>query len=346
MDPTLIERKSKNSVRVSLNNLSANNALEYKFCANLTKRLVSWSTDRSVEFVILDHAPEMRVFCAGMNMEDLAFLGSGGFKQALSELKCLYRLLDVIANFPKPIITFMDGRTCGAGVGLSILGSHQVATENTAITLPQTGLGFFPDAGATWYLPRLPGEFGTWMALTGARVVGFDAYSNGLSSHYCSSSEVSSLKRDLIKHGLSALNETFAPSMNALCDKQAEVDHLFAGACVTQILKRLDCADGWARQQAKKIRAKSPLSTKIALRQIRTGNYLDSVSDALRIEYRIGSRLVRSSNFSEGVRAMILDKDYNPKWRPPNLLGASKDLVAQYFSPVRSGEFCSFAEID
>ena len=210
--------------------------------------------------------------------------------------------------------------------------------------MPETGIGLFPDVGGTWFLPRLKGELGTWLALTGARLKGGDVTAVGLATHFCASEAVPDLKRALITHGVDALNGLKEAPECSFASQFSEINDMFAGDCAVQIKGRLKKGSHWAKRQATKICAKSPLSTKIALRQMRTGRFLETLQDALKIEYRIASRLVRSRDFHEGVRAVLLDKDHCPNWNPPSIRSTTFDMVSQYFTPLDACEL-SFLEI-
>ena len=239
----------------------------------------------------------------------------------------------------------MDGITMGGGVGLSVHGTFQIATERTVFAMPETGIGLIPDVGGTWFLPRLRGELGTWLALTGARLKGSDVAAVGLASHFYPSSALPKLKEELTKRGVKALERSLLNRECSFAEHFEEIDLLFSGTCAKDIESRLRRGSSWAKRQSTKFNAKSPLSTKITLRQLRTGAYLGSLQDALRIEYRIASRLVRSREFHEGVRAAIIEKDHLPRWRPSSIHETTFDMVAKYFSPLERNEL-SFLEIE
>lgn len=313
-------------------------------CQDIVNALVAWADDDSVELVIVDHAEATRGFCAGGDLVLLADSGASYGDEARRFFETEYRLINLIARYPKPYVAIMDGLVMGGGAGISINGTYQVATERTVFAMPETGVGLFPDVSATWFLPRLQGELGTWIALTGARIKGTDVAAIGLATHYCEAQNLTELKVALSQNGICALADYHTNSAFSLKHLQQSIDRLFEGDCATAILSRLEAGNDWANNQAVKLRAKSPLSTKIALRQLRTGPFLDSVSDALRIEYRIASRLVCSANFKEGVRAVLIDKDHCPNWRPSKLQSVTYDHVSKYFTPMPGRELTFLRE--
>ena len=324
--------------RITLDRPAAFHALDRRMCDAITNALIDWMNDDQVEFVLIDHREGTRGFCAGGDIAMLSESGRSDARQAQAFFKAEYRLNSLISSYPKPYIAVIDGVTMGGGVGLAVHGTYQIATDRTIFAMPETGIGLFPDVGGTWFLPRLQGELGTWLALTGAKLKGSDVVSVGLATHYCASDQTRQLKRDLCKNGIRILDEYTSEAKFSLAERLDEIDVLFAGDNAIAIRARLEKGSAWAKSQATKLKAKSPLSTKIALRQLRTGRYLSSLEDALRIEYRIASRLVQSRDFHEGVRACIIDKDFYPRWMSPSLSMAIGDEVAKYFTPLKSGE--------
>lgn len=333
----LISKEGK-AGRITLNNPKGLHALNQAVCEAITSALLNWRDDDAVEFILVDHMVGSRGFCVGADVSMLAESGKGGGKAACAFFQAEYRLTDLISRYPKPYVAIMDGVTKGGGLGLSIHGSHQIATERTVVSMSETGIGLCPDVGGTWFLSRLPNELGTWLALTGAQLKGMDAVAVGFATHYCDGAQLPKLKTKLIENGLSALEGYVLNAAFSMADREQEIKHLFSSDCANVIKSRLERGSNWAKSQATKFNAKSPLSTKIALRQMRTGRYLDSIQHALRLEYRIATRLVRSRNFHEGVRAMQQDKDYLPYWKPASMQKATYDAVAKYFTPMDAQE--------
>ena len=321
------------------------NALNLEMCELLNQQLLAWLEAPEIELVVISHHPEGRGFCAGGDIAMLAASGADDGVAANHFFRTEYRLNDLISQYPKPIVTIMDGVTMGGGVGLSIHATYQVATERTVFAMPETGIGLFPDVGGTWFLPRLEGEIGTWLALTGVRLEGKDVLAVGLATHYCASERVAALKSDLARRGIAALASHECTAEFSQARHLPELNAAFSGNCVKQIIKKLNRGSPWAQEQARRLNAKSPLSSKVALRQMRTGPFLSSLREALRIEYRIARRMVSTVNFKEGVRATVIDKDHLPRWYPRAFHLATYDHVSKFFTPIGMQEL-SFPEYD
>ncbi len=254
-----------------------------------------------------------------------------------------YPLNVAIKNFAKPYVALIDGLVMGGGVGVSLHGSHRVAGDKFAFAMPEVGIGFFPDVGATWFLPRLPGELGTYCGLTGERLAGADALAAGLVTHRVASARFPELIDALAgAEPVDAVLARFAePAGEApLRPRLAAIDRLFAGSSVEDILAALDkeaasqSADAeWAAKTAATMRTKSPLSLKIALQQVRRGKQWDFAA-CMRAEFRIVSRIVHGHDFYEGVRAVIVDKDNKPRWQPASLAEVGETQVERHFAPL------------
>jgi enoyl-CoA hydratase/carnithine racemase len=206
--------------------------------------------------------------------------------------------------------------------------------------MPEVGIGFFPDVGATWLLPRLPGQLGSYCALTGERLDAADAMACGIATHRVQSAAFPDLIEGLCGAvAVDALLAAFAqpPGEGTLMRHRSAIDRLFAGDRVEDILARLDAEIGphgdFARRTAATIRAKSPLSLKVALALLRRGWMLD-FDECMRTEYRAVSRIVRAEDLYEGIRAVIIDKDQAPHWRPSALEAISEAEVERYFAPL------------
>jgi enoyl-CoA hydratase len=232
----------------------------------------------------------------------------------------------------------------GGGVGVSLHGSHRVAGERYQFAMPEVGIGFFPDVGATYALPRLPGRTGTYLALTGERVRTADALALGLATHAVPSAQLAALREALcagepVEEALAAASR--APGEAPLARERPVIDACFSGTSVAEILERLDHAgaDGsaLAQKSAALIRAKSPTSLAVAIEQMRRGRDLD-FEEAMRTEFRIVCRLIRGHDFYEGVRATIIDKDGAPRWRPAHLEEVDPAEIERHFSDLDQAE--------
>jgi enoyl-CoA hydratase len=279
-----------------------------------------------------------RAFSAGGDLRRLYDLGRAGrHEEALDFWRDEYALNAAIKHYPKPYVSLIDGIVMGGGVGVSVHGSHRVAGDKFLFAMPEVGIGFFPDVGATWFLPRLPGGLGAYCALTAERLRAADAVASGVATHRVPSCRLGDLLDGLCGTvSVDALLGAFAePAGEGPVGKLRDmIDRHFAAETVEDILAGLDGDGGEAGPtMAAAIRAKAPLSLKIALAQVRRGRHW-SFDDCMRAEFRIVSRIVRGEDFYEGVRAVIIDKDNAPRWRPASLAEVGAADVERHFAPL------------
>ena len=339
--------------RFTLDRPDALHALNTRMCQGMLNALQDWKTDDAVHIVMVDHADGTRGFCAGGDIRMLAESGSTDGQDARTFFATEYRLNTAIHNFPKPYIAILDGVTMGGGVGLSVHGSHRVSTERTLFAMPETGIGLFPDVGGGWFLPRLRGELGTWLALTGARLKGTDVAAAGIATHFLPSELVPNVKSQILEADYSGgaaemLGEILRRATHAVPAGTFEVhmdviNRCFASDRAEDILTSLKAEPGdWAREQASLLETKSPRTVKVALRQLREGHAFATFEENMINEYRIGARQVCSHDFLEGVRAVIIDKDHHPKWSPNTLEGVSDAVLEEVFAPLPEGGDLTF----
>jgi enoyl-CoA hydratase len=342
----LFERRGAAGI-VTLNRPQALNAVTHEMVRALGAALAQWSGDPAVTRVIITAAGE-RAFSAGGDIRALYELGKAGrHEEALAFWWDEYRLNTAIKRSPKPYIAVIDGIVMGGGVGISMHGAYRVAGDRFRFAMPEVGIGFFPDVGATHLLPRLPGEVGTYLALTGERLAGGDALASGLVTHRTTSARLGDVVSALCEGAPAAatLDAFAAPAAAAaVLDRRPVIDRLFALDRVEDILAALEAASAsggpdapWAAATAATIRSKSPTSLKIALAQMRRGKGL-TFEDAMRTEFRIVSRIVRGHDFYEGVRAVIIDKDNAPRWRPGELAAVGEADVERHFAELGAAE--------
>lgn len=338
-EPEILFEKRGRAGLVTLNRPKALNALNANMVALMHPQLVEWANDPEVELVVVRAAGE-KAFCAGGDIRLMHDLGKAGDPAMLAFYHDEYRLNTFIKHYPKPYVALLDGIVMGGGVGLSAHGSHRVASEKLMLAMPEAGIGFFPDVGGTYFLPRLPGKVGTWLGLTSARLGLADAKWAGFATHAVASADMDAIAEALFEKGnpdetLAAFAQpaTTAPLENLL----PVIDHCFGAGTVEEILERVDAVTGehseWAAKQAVAMRTKSPTSLKIALRQMKDGANAD-FEEAMRIEYRIVNRVAKGVDFYEGVRAVIIDKDHTPKWQPNTLEQVADDEINAYFKPL------------
>ena len=339
-DPEIICEKRGRIGLVTLNRPRALNALSLPMIRGLARALDEWEEDPAVSCVVIRGAGE-RAFCAGGDIRHLHDLGKAGRIEEARAFWAEEYVLDCrIQAYPKPYVALIDGIVMGAGVGLSLYGSHRVATEKYLFAMPEVGIGFFPDVGASHALPRLPGAAGVWLAVSGDRIGQADALALGLATHAAASASLPALI-DALAAGEeidAALARFAAPAGSAPMERdRALIDHAFSAPTMEEIMGCLDRAagdgDAFAERAAKSMRTKSPTSMKIALEQMRRGRNL-SFTEAMRMEFRIVSRIVLGGDFYEGVRAVIIDKDQSPRWSPARLEDVSPAMVEAHFAPL------------
>ena len=342
-DETEILTSIENGVgRLTLNRPKALHALNRGMCEAMTEALLTWRDDPTVVSVLIDHAGE-RGFCAGGDIRMIAESGAADAAEARAFFKTEYRLNHLLFEYPKPVVAIVDGIVMGGGVGISEPADVRIATERTTYAMPETGIGLFPDVGGGWFLPRLPGQTGVWLALTGARLKAADTVALGVHTHFVPSDRIDDLKGSLFAapDDPAAVADRFhqdAGTIPTAAHREA-IDRLFAHDTVEEIFAALE-ADGseWALAQLAVLRTKSPQSMKVSLRQLRTGATLGSFAENMAMEYRLGGRVVRTHDFQEGVRSVIVDKDNAPRWFPAELEAVTDGQLDALFAPLPADE--------
>ncbi len=335
--------------RIRLNRPQAIHALTRAMCDTMSEALLAWRTDPQVKVVIIDHA-EGRGFCSGGDVVMIARSGAADGKDARAFFHSEYRLNHVLFTYPKPTVAVMDGITMGGGVGISLPCTHRIATENTRLAMPETGIGLFPDVGGGWYLPRLPGRVGQFMVLTGARLDGAECHYLGLATHYVPQSSLEELVDRIAKmperlSGVLGAAAASAPEAK-ISNKLGPIMRNFASDELEEIEAALEADESdWARSELATVRSKSPLSCKVSLRLLEDGAARRSFTDEMAAEYALAARVVRTHDFLEGVRALLIDKDNEPKWNPPTAEEVTDDMLDALFAPLPEDErWTPFAE--
>ncbi len=328
---------------VTLNRPQALNAVSLDMVHALGRQLSEWESDPAVTRVIIT-ADGGRAFSAGGDLRALYDLGRAGRTQeALNYFRAEYALNACIKRYRKPYIALIDGIVMGGGVGISVHGSHRVAGDKFVFAMPEVGIGFFPDIGATWFLPRMPGALGTYCALTGERLAADDGAAAGLATHRVASARFPELIEALCGTvPVDALLGAFAQPAAAgpLAARRGAIDQLFKAERVEDILAALDAEGagggseaGFAAAAAALMRTKSPTSLKITREQMRRGAALNFAA-CMRTEFRIVSRIMHGHDLYEGIRAVIIDKDLAPRWQPSTLAAVSAAEVERHFAPL------------
>ena len=328
--------------RLTLNRPTALHALTTGMCKLIADALLTWLDNPRVKLVLIDHAGE-RGFCAGGDIRMLAESGASDGTAARAFFRLEYQLNHLLFEYPTPIVAIMDGVTMGGGVGLAAPAGYRIATDRTTFAMPETGIGLFPDVGGGWFLSRMPDQIGVWLALTGARLKAADCLLAGMATHYVPSDRLEALKAGLIARPAAVADllaaEAGDPGPAPLATHRAEIAALFAHDSVEAIVQALEAADTeWARNQLKAMATKSPQALKVALRQLRLGAALPRFADNMAMEFRIGARVVQRHDFLEGVRAVIVDKDNQPRWDPAHLSGVTQADLDAIFAPLPADE--------
>jgi enoyl-CoA hydratase len=334
---------------VLLNRPQALNAFTLGMYRQFEPELLAWRDDSEIHAVLVEGAGD-RAFCAGGDVRAVYEAGKGiaGDRSFTSVFFAEeYRILPLIHRYPKPYIALIDGITMGGGAGVSVNGAYRVATERTMLAMPETGIGLFPDVGATRFLNLCPGHIGRYLGLTGARLGPADALYCGLATHFVDRARLSELKAALTQMKWQAGREpaqvdavlgefTADPGPAPLAARRDIIDRCFAGDAVEAIIDALqnETADpDWAAQTRAILLTKSPTSLRITLRQLVVGKGLD-LEDALRLEYRMTQHVMAAHDFYEGIRAVLVDKDQQPRWRPASLAEIDAAATEAYFAPL------------
>jgi enoyl-CoA hydratase len=337
---TLIERRGRGGW-ITLNRPRALNALTLGMVREISAALDEFERDAKVEFVVIAGAGE-RAFCAGGDIRWLNERGRAGDHDAqLAFWGEEYVLNRRIKRYPKPYIALIDGIVMGGGVGLSMHGAKRIVGDRTIFAMPEVGIGLFPDVGGTYLLPRVPRNFGAFLALTGLQAKAGDLVALGLATQFTTSADFGALAEALAGDpaSLDDILARFAspPPPSALLAEGAWIDPAFAKldreAIAESVASAAAGGSKLAVQALEALKVKSPTTQSIALRQLQIGGAL-SFEEAMRTEFRIASRVCRGHDFYEGVRAVIVDKDNKPQWRPaPGEPIPTADIDA-YFAPL------------
>jgi enoyl-CoA hydratase len=327
----------------TLNRPAALNALTLGMVRAYARQLDAWEKDAGVRAVVLRGAGG-RAFCAGGDVLAMYQAGRAGDRMTRDFFREEYTLNYRIGRLKVPHVALLDGVTMGGGVGLSVHGSHRVATERTLFAMPETGIGLFPDVGGGYFLPRLPGEIGVFLAMTGHRLRLADCVYAKVATHAAHGADCERIvdalaAADLDGDPRAAVDRVLAgfaadPGRPPLQEHRAAIDRCFAGDTVETMLAALEReGTDWAGQQRVVMLAKSPTSMKIAVRQLRRGARL-GFAEELKMEYRISQGCMAGHDYFEGVRALLVDKDNKPRWNPATLAAVGEDILARHFDAV------------
>jgi len=336
-DKELIFTQERHLGLITLNRPQALNALTFSMILALQQQLTAWATDSSIHAVAI-RAVEGKAFCAGGDVRWLYEAGRAQNSQQLEFFRQEYHLNQFIYDYSKPYIALMDGITMGGGVGISLHGSHPVASERFVFAMPETAIGFFPDIGASYLLARCPDQIGLYLGLTGNRIQAADAYEFGLVKQVIRSEDFSDVLHALIEADLSidankqvtdCLSEFAMPVLPLM---STETRELIAGCFNAKNIESIMSALGERNEieLVDNLNQKSPLSLKITLQQLRQAEK-QTLSDCLKIDTILVKHFMQGHDFYEGVRALLIDKDKLPRWQPSTLTQVTKVMVDDYF---------------
>ncbi|KAH7033363.1 3-hydroxyisobutyryl-CoA hydrolase [Microdochium trichocladiopsis] len=358
---------------IELNRPGKLNSLNGSMAKKILPRLQEWSKSDLANLIVMKGAGN-KAFCAGGDVAELAIQNKEGSKgqQASSRYFALeYKLDHYIATYNKPYIAFMDGITMGGGVGLSIHAPFRIATERTVFAMPETTIGFFPDVGASFFLPKMPGAVGTYLALTSDRLTGANVFYSGIATHYLHSTSLPSLESRLaelqfhdyedIKYRLDIINRTINEFSTGLPhdvpihiggELRNAIDRCFGQPTVPKILKALKQETGstqaWAEQTLATLRQRSPIAVHVTHKQMQVGKTW-SIAETFKREHQIAAQFMAHPDFVEGVTCQLISKEKprpKPQWQPATLEDVKPAQVDAFFNSKLAPELELLSEQD
>lgn len=325
--------------RITLDRPEALNALTQTMCEKITRLLVKWENNPEIGAVVMDGAGD-RAFCAGGDVILLHDSGRAGDDRAENFWRTEYALNELIYRYAKPYITLIDGIVMGGGVGLSVHGRYRIAGDATYFAMPETGIGYFPDVGGTYFLPRLGMEIGQWLGLTGARLKTAQACALGIANAYVPTDQHGALIDALAGAGLDGSYTAVQDILNRFVRTPPEAGPVpdavkaFGAGTVPKILAKLDAHDSeWAEAQAAALRKKSPLALCVTHKALLKGAELN-FRDVMRMELDISTGFLKTRDFYEGIRAQLIDKDRNPEWSHADVSDVTHGQIEKLFQSI------------
>lgn len=339
----LLQRVGRAGV-ITMNRPKVLNALNLSMIRQIYPQLKKWEADSDTDLMIIK-AVGGKAFCAGGDIRAVTEAGKVGDPLSEDFFREEYILNHAIGTCKKPYVALIDGITMGGGVGLSVHGRFRVATEKTLFAMPETGIGLFPDVGGGYFLPRLQGKLGLFLALTGFRLRGRDVHRAGVATHFIDSNKMPDLEQELVKcssaEDINKVLDSYQNQSSLGSDKPfalekhiADIDRLFSADSVEGIMDNLKAeGSAFATKQAETLSRMSPTSLKMTFKQLQLGGAL-SLKDVLIMEYRLSQACMRGHDFYEGVRAVLVDKDQSPRWNPTSLEQVSDQDLDSCFSSL------------
>lgn len=338
----IITQKKGSVGLIRLNRPKAINSLNEAMVSGMKAGLDLFARDEDVTSVVLCGEGE-RGLCAGGDVRLIYEARSADEAGRTRFWREEFPLNERISNYPKPYIALMDGIVMGGGVGISAHGRYRIVTERTRLAMPETAIGYFPDVGATWLLPKAPGEAGTWLGLTGREVGAADAIYAGLADYHIPSNRLPELVQILAETSLAAdigavigMFSVKPEPSSVLAANREVIDAAFGFDTIEEIIAALIAMDDdFARETLNVLQSRSPTSLKLTLRLLRAGRQSSGLIECLEREFAAGCEVLRNHDFYEGVRAALIDKDRNPKWHPDALGDVTEEYLDRYFVSVK-----------
>ena len=327
---------------VTLNRVNALNALTLPMIISLQEKLKLWQDDKNIHAVVINASPG-KAFCAGGDVRKIFEYKDHDYQNQMKFFWHEYRLNNFIHHYKKPYIAMMDGLTFGGGVGISLHGSHPVASENFSFAMPETSIGFFPDIGASYLLSRIRGNFGLFLALTGSRLNAFEAKGLGLVKHIIAAENFDKalsklIEADLSTHPYEASDECLQSYSKPIDENITHhplkeiVNICFDANDIETIMAKLEKSDDPKGQEIyNTLQQKSPLSLKVTIAEIQKAKSM-TFDECIKMDYCLASHFLRGHDFYDGVRALLIDKDKSPKWQPKSIKVVTHDMVSEYFN--------------
>ncbi|XP_003217467.1 3-hydroxyisobutyryl-CoA hydrolase, mitochondrial [Anolis carolinensis] len=345
----LLEKKGCAGV-ITMNRPKALNALNLSMVRQIYPQLKKWEQDPDTFLIIIKGAGE-KAFCAGGDIRAVSESRRSGDRVAQDFFREEYTLNNAIGTCKKPYVALIGGITMGGGVGMSVHGHFRVATEKTLFAMPETALGLFPDVGGGYFLPRLSGKLGFYLALTGFRLKGRDVQKAGVATHFIEAEKVAALEKDLTelkspsKENVGEILDLYHKKCKLdqekefiLAEHMDKINSLFSANSMEEIIQKLK-KDGspFALKQLETISKMSPTSLKMTFRQLREGASMN-LQEVLVMEYRLSQACMRGHDFYEGVRTVLIDRDQSPKWKPATLEEVTDEFLDSCFQSLGTND--------
>ena len=335
----IFQEKNKLGI-IILNRPEALNAINGELFSQLFSQLKKWEVDESIKAVLIKSNCE-KAFCAGGDLREIYQNRHEPIEKAIAYFRLEYDVDQLLYHYSKPYISFLNGITMGAGVGISIHGSHPVGTENLKLAMPETKIGYFPDVGASYYLSRLPNALGIYLGLTGNSIDVTDAKTLNLIKQFVPSVNLDNLEKKLIetdfnfsdKNAVTEIINIFSEKINSTdpFKKANIINQAFSHETLEAILCALENnQDDFSQETLAALKQRSPTSLTVTLQQFQNAKSMN-FNQVIEMDFFIAQQMLLGHDFFEGIRAMVIDKDKNPQWNPSDLKSVSDDRVKHYF---------------